>query len=269
MKFWKFDKSGENTPLKKELRILKWSVIVLITAYLLMAIVLAIITRDDYMGGWVILAFFGLAGWVFIPILLSVADFIRHRRTAKYGAEIPDPKLDKALSITALIGGLAAFGLFLVNTIWDVEVSYPWDHLRITEQLSDLMIVALAVALCALVLNRVLQWNLRSEEKKHGAEKKAEAIKPLRIVAGVVLTVVLLGALLIPQPQGRYNDAPSGEGSVYYKATLYEIIDWSRAPAEGAMSLPDDFAPDEEQKTRVYVFPFNCYDYNAKWEMKH
>ena len=157
----------------------------------------------------------------------------------------------------------------MLNTLWDVDVAYPWDPLRIISLLNALMVMALAVALCALVLNYVIGWILRTAEKKHGEERMRATIKPLRIVAAVVLAVVLLGALLIPRPQGRYNDAPSGEGSLYYEATLYEIIDWSRAPAEGAMAVPDDFDPDEEQRTRVYVFPFNLYDYNAKWDLKH
>ena len=269
MKFWKFNESNNSPNLKKELRILTWSVTILIAAYLLMALALAVLTWDQFMGGWVILGFFGLYGLVFLPILLSAAAFIRYCRTAKHGADIPDPQLDRALSITALTGGLTALALFLLNTLWDVEVSYPWDTLAISATFSALMIAALAVSLCALALNFMIQWYLRLTEKKHGEEKKTATIRPLRIVAVVVLAVVLLGVLLLPQPQGRYNDAPRGEGSEYYEAALYEIIDWSRAPAEGAMAVPEDFDPNEAQHTRIYFFPFNCYTYEAKWDLTH
>ena len=89
--------------------------------------------------------------------------------------------------------------------------------------------------------------------------------KGLRRIAAAVVGLVLLGGLLIPFDHGTYNDG----GSEFYKATLYEVILWDRKPAEGAMALPEDFNPEEEQKTRIYVFPFHGYTFNAKWDMKH
>jgi hypothetical protein len=88
-------------------------------------------------------------------------------------------------------------------------------------------------------------------------------------VAATATLLILLGALLIPYENAVYNDAPKGKGSRYHKATLYEVIDWRRNPGEGTMGRPDGFDPNEEQRTRIYIFPFNCYTFEAKWEMKH
>ena len=67
MKFWRYDDTRSGASLKKELRILKRSVVILIAAYLLMGIVLAVLTRDQLVGGWVILGLWGLLGLVFFP----------------------------------------------------------------------------------------------------------------------------------------------------------------------------------------------------------
>jgi heme/copper-type cytochrome/quinol oxidase subunit 2 len=265
MKFWK----TEEPRLLKELRLLKWGVLASVAVYVLMAVALALLTRDQFIGGWIILAFFGLYGAMFLPVLLATANFIRFLRTAKYPTDIPDSRLDKGLSITAFISGMVALALFLIETLWDLPVKYPWDELTVSAQMRSFMMVALAVTLSALLLDYVLEMILRGREKKHGATKKVATAKRLRIVAATATLLILLGALLIPYENAVYNDTPKGKGSRYHKATLYEVIDWRRNPGEGTMGRPDGFDPNEEQHTRIYVFPFNCYTFEAKWEMKH
>ncbi len=265
MKFWK----TEEPRLWKELRLLKWAVLGSVALYVLMAVTLALLTWDQFIGGWIILAFFGLYGVIFLPVLLATANFIRFLRAAQYRADIPDPGLDKALSVTAFVSGMTALALFLTETLWDMPVKYPWNELAVSAQMRSFMTVALAVSLSALVLDYVLEMILRADEKKHGETKKDASAKRFRVVAATAILLILLGALLIPYENVVYNDAPKGKGSRYYKATLYEVIDWRRDPGEGTMARPDDFDPNEEQHTRIYFFPFNCYTYEAKWEMKH
>ena len=73
MKFWK----TEEPRLLRELRLLKWGVLASVAVYVLMAVALALLTRDQFIGGWIILAFFGLYGGMFLPVLLATANFIR------------------------------------------------------------------------------------------------------------------------------------------------------------------------------------------------
>ena len=261
MKFWR----SENPRLERKHRILTRAVYALLILYLAFSIALAVLTRDQLMGGWFILGVMGLLGLVYVPMLLAAAQFIRWRITAKHGADVPDRALDTALSITSFVSGMIAFALFLLNTLVDFNFAYPWDNLRISGQITGFMLIALSVSLGALLLNYVLQWILRSAEKKGEGTQKAVTTKGLRIVAAVSLSVILVGALLIPFDRGTYNDG----GSRYYKAALYEVILWDRGYAEDAMALPEDFDPHERQHTRVYLFPFTCYDFNAKWDMKH
>ena len=262
MKFWKSD----DPRLKKESRILSITVSVLILAYVLFSVVLAVLTRDNYIGGWVVLGLMGLSALVYIPLLLATAQFIRWRLTVKRGADIPDPSLDKALTVTSFAGGMTAFGIILMTAILDIDFKYPWDNVRISTQAQFFLWVALSVSLGALLLNYVMQWLIRRTEKKQDDTKRATTAKQARVAAAILTALILSGTLLIPYEHGIYND---GGGSRFWKAALYEVIDWNRGYAEGAMQLPDDFDPNEEQRTRIYVFPFNCYSFNAKWDMKH
>ena len=261
MKFWK----SEDPRLRKEHRILTWAVVGQLILYVVFSVALAVLTWGQFIGGWVILGIMGLLGLVYVPVLLAAAQFIRWRLTVKHRADVPDPSLDKALSVTAFVSGMTALGLFLLTSFADLEPSYPWSDVYVTSQLNGFMTIALLVAFAAILLNYAMQWILRAAQKKQDATPKTATVKRIRVAATALLVMLLLSALLIPYSRGSYNDG----GSRFYKATLYEVICWDRRYAEGAMQLPDDFDPEEEQRTRIYVFPFNAYEFNAKWEMKH
>ena len=262
MRFWKSD----DPRLKKENRILGATVIALIAAYVLVALLLAALTRDNFIGGWVVLGLMGLVALIYVPLLLATAQFIRWRLTVRRGADVPDRRLDQALTVTAFASGMTALAIWALTALWDIDFSYPWDSVMISSQAQHFLGAALSVSLGAMLLNYVLQWLVRRDEKKQDDAKRSATVRRARVAASVFLTLILLGSLLIPYEHGVYND---GGGSRYCKAALYEVIDWNRAPAEGAMAVPDDFDPDGEQRTRIYIFPFNCYGYGAKWDMKH
>ena len=261
MKFWK----SEDPCLRKEHRILTWAVVGQLILYVLFSVVLAILTWGQFIGGWVILGVMGLLGLVYVPVLLAAAQFIRWRITVKHRAEVPDRALDKALSVIAFVSGMTALGLFLLTTFMDLDPSYPWSDVYVTSQMNGFMTIALLVALAAVLLNYVMQWILRAAQKKQEEAPKTATVKWIRVAAMALLVLLLLSALLIPYSHGTYNDG----GSRFYKATMYEVICWDRCYAEDAMALPDDFDPNEKQRTRIYFFPFNAYEFNAKWEMKH
>ena len=210
MKFWR----SENPRLERKHRILTRTVCSLLILYVAFSVVLAILTRDQFIGGWIILGIMGLACLIFLPILLSAAQFVRWRITVGHGAEMPDQMLDKSLSITSFVCGMIALALFLFNTLVDFKCSYPWDGLQVSAQITGFMMVALSISFASLLLNYAMQWILRYTEARCDKVKRAVTVKVLRTVTAVALSLILLGALLIPFDCGTYNDG----GSRYYKA---------------------------------------------------
>ena len=262
MKLW----NTYDPRLKRSLKILIWSTVGVFGAYIVLSVVLAVVTEPGFFDGWFTLLMMGFIGLVLTPIVLAVVNFVRYLLLAKYSSPTPELALDKLLSGVAVVSGLLALALYLLDFLWEHNFKYPWDDLSISSQISAFGFVALITCVAALVLNFAANHTLRFLRKRYGEAGKDSGCRLVRRASMICLGVLLVGLLLIPAPQGTYND---GGGSHYYKAVLYEIIDWNRSSAEGAMSVPEDFDPDEEQRTRLYFFPFNCYTYDAKWDMKH
>ena len=262
MKLW----NTYDPRLKRSLKILIWSTVGVFGAYIVLSVVLAVVTEPGFFDGWFILLMMGFIGLVLTPIVLAVVNFVRYLLLAKYSSSTPELAVDQLLSATAVVSGLLALALFLLDFLWEHNFKYPWDDLSISSQISAFGFVALIICVAALVLNLAAHTTLNFLRKCYGEEKHDFRCRLVRRASVICLGVFLAGFLLIPAPRGTYND---GGGSHYYKAVLYEVIDWNRASAEDAMAVPDDFDPNEEQKTRVYFFPFNLYSYDAKWDMKH
>ncbi len=262
MKLW----ANIDPRLKKSLKILLWSVVGLVAAYVALAVVLALITDPGFFDGWFTLLMLGIIGLVLTPVLLAVANLIRCRLTAKYGAPVHDARLDKSLSLIAAVSGLAALALYLLEALWDADFKSPWNNLDVYSQIRGFAFAALMVCVTALAVNLLAQLTLGLLQKKRGEDQRDIRIKYTRYVAVCLMILTLLGNLLIPHTKGHYNDSGKtpNRGSVYYEAVLYDIILWDRTHTFGGEPLPE-----EEQKTRIYVFPFNCYTYDAKWDMKH
>ncbi|MBE6653204.1 MAG: hypothetical protein E7610_07315 [Ruminococcaceae bacterium] len=261
MKLW----NTYDPRLKRSLQILIWSTVGVFGAYIVLSVVLAVVTEPGFFDGWFTLLMMGVIGLVLTPIVLAVANFVRYLLLAKYSRPTPELALDKLLSGVAAASGLLALALYLLDFLWEHNFKYPWNDLSISSQIGAFGSVALIICVAALVLNFAANHTLRFLRKHYGEAGKDSGCRLVRRASMICLGVFLVGFLLIPAPQGTYNDG----GSRFYKAVLYEVIDWNRAPAEGAMEIPDDFDPNEDQKTRLYFFPFNCYTYEAKWDMKH
>ncbi|MBQ8400916.1 MAG: hypothetical protein IJX14_03210 [Clostridia bacterium] len=81
----------------------------------------------------------------------------------------------------------------------------------------------------------------------------------------ILCLLVCAAVLLVPEPDGSYNDGgEDGGGSAQYRAVLYDVVDWNRTHHFDGTPYPP-----EEQRMRVYFFPYNGYDYEAKWDLKH
>lgn len=81
-----------------------------------------------------------------------------------------------------------------------------------------------------------------------------------------ILCVLLCCAvLLVPNPGGSYNDGgEDGGGSAIYEAVLYDAVRWNRTHYFDGTPFPT-----EAQRLRIYFFPYNCYTYEDRWELKH
>ena len=252
--------------LKKYLSILRWSTAGVFAAYAVLSIVLALAVKPDFFDGWFTLLGMGFIGLVLSPVWLAVVNFIRYRLTVKYSPLSADMALDRTLSGTAFATGISSLALFLADFLRRRKFKYPWDDVAVGEQIRSFAFVALLICVAALVLHFATGRALRFLRERVGEEGNDARCRLMRRVSVIFLVVLLVGLLLVPMSRGTYHD---GGGSQYYKAVLYEVIDWDRGYAEGAMQLPDDFDPVEEQRGRIYFFPINCYAYEAKWDMKH
>jgi len=54
------------------------------------------------------------------------------------------------------------------------------------------------------------------------------------------------------------------DGSEKYESLFYEVIDWNRTKEFDGTPFHE-----ENQTKRIYIFPFSCYEYEAKWDFKH
>ena len=53
-------------------------------------------------------------------------------------------------------------------------------------------------------------------------------------------------------------------GSAIYEAVLYDAVRWNRTHYFDGTPFPT-----EAQRLRIYFFPYNCYTYEDRWELKH
>ena len=136
------------------------------------------------------------------------------------------------------------------------KITYPWSYISLTSSMEKMGLAFGAITLISLLIGVLCQLVI----KRFVRENKSQKAATIRAI-GICLTVAIcLTILFVPQPRGSYNDG----GSQQYESVLYQVIDWNR-------TQEFDGTPFHEanQKTRVYFFPFNCYEYEAKWEMRH
>ena len=132
------------------------------------------------------------------------------------------------------------------------RISYPWSYLSLSSAMEKMGLAFGTLTLISLVIGVVCQFVM-----KRVGQNRVTAVRTI----GICLTVAIsLAILLVPQPMGSYNDG----GSKQYESVIYQIIDWNRTQEFDGTPFYE-----ADQKMRIYVFPFNCYEYEAKWEMNH
>lgn len=135
-------------------------------------------------------------------------------------------------------------------------VHYPWSYLALSSAMEKMGLAFGAITLISLLVGVVCQFIMKRLSQDTQARKRGT----VRTI-GICLTVAIcLAILLVLQPMGSYNDG----GSKQYESVLYQVIDWNRTQEFDGTPFYE-----ENQNMRIYFFPFNCYEYEAKWEMQH
>ena len=136
------------------------------------------------------------------------------------------------------------------------DISYPWSYLALSSSMEKMGLAFGAITLISLLIGGICQFVM----KRISLNGKPERAVTVRTI-GICLTVAIcLAILFVPQPMGSYNDG----GSQQYESVLYQVIDWNRTQEFDGTPFHE-----ENQKMRIYFFPFNCYEYEAKWELNH
>ena len=130
-------------------------------------------------------------------------------------------------------------------------ISYPWSYLSLSSAMEKMGLAFGAITLISLVMGALCQRIIKRFSQNTAIVR----------AIGICLTVTIcLAILFVPLPMGSYNDG----GSRQYESVLYQIIDWNRTQEFDGTPFYE-----ENQKTRIYFFPYSCYEYEAKWEMRH
>ena len=136
------------------------------------------------------------------------------------------------------------------------DISFPWSYLALSSSMEKMGLAFGAITLISLLIGGICQFVIK--RIRHNG--KPERVVTVRTI-GICLTVAIcLAILFVPQPMGSYNDG----GSQQYESVLYQVVDWNRTQEFDGTPFHE-----ENQKMRIYFFPFNCYEYEAKWELNH
>ncbi len=189
--------------------------------------------------------------------ILTIIGFVRYllrRRDAKINADKP---LAAFANITAFVTAVITLSIALAQFILSgVDVPSPISDLALSSHLIKMGLAFGALTLVSSVLGFVFQRIIGKIKN----DARAKTAKYLRAAAIVLTAVIYVCVLVIPMPMGTYNDG----GSKIYEAVLYEAIDWNRTQNSDGTPVHE-----ENQQLRIYFFPTNCCEYDAKWEMKH
>ncbi len=220
---------------------------------ILTCLVLMIIASIDE-PWWPMIWMFG--GIVVLQAIVPVfaATFgVKHLLQLREGTRaFADKTFDRFVSVFAIV--LAVLALVSMAGQYLLDPTYPWSATELFGKLQKLSFAFGVLSLLPLAAGGIV--------KRIASDKKW-----IRVCATCLTVCITLAVLLVPTRAGSYNDGGGipEQGSKIYEAVLYEIVVWNRTHEFDGTPL----AITEQQHTRIYFFPFDCYSYDGKWEMKH
>lgn len=213
-----------------------------------------LITTDNPLEFWA----WGLLSVITAPAVIAILVILGYIRSSLNGKSKERDQAMHRFSMSMTIAfAVLTLTVVAVRFLLDGDnISYPWSYLSISSSMEKMGLAFGAITLLSLLVGVICQFVIKWLARKNQAQSA-----PIVRTIGICLTAAIcLAILFAPQPMGSYNDG----GSQQYESVLYQIIDWNRTKEFDGTPFHE-----ENQQTRVYFFPFNCYEYDAKWEMKH
>lgn len=243
----------------KAYSVLKKVLLILCAVYFLAVTILCFM--DYSVWTWFIYGVLLLYGVIFFTIALSIANFVRHLLMARDESDrIPHKQFDKCFSVLSAVFAVSALVVLIISFI---DFDLPYKYIHFDTQMTRIFFLFIIFSLTFLILNGIFQLITVKLHKKGNSERSFQIAKTAIIAASII---IIITTLIVPISSGRYNDDIKGSnnGSRYYQGFIYEIVFWNKRAELGGEPIPY-----EEQQTRIYIFPYTIYSYEAKWELKH
>ena len=237
---------------QKASKILSWVMIGIAVVWIIF--LLSYFTTDGILEFWA----WGVLAIITAPAVLAILVILGFIRGSLHGKSKERDRIMYRFSMSMTVSfAVLTLAAVAIRFFLDGDaISYPWSYIALSSALEKMGLAFGAITLISLLISVVCQFIIKRFSQANQSQKTA-AVRTI----GICLTVAIcLAVLFIPQPMGRYNDG----GSQQYESVLYQIIDWNRTQEFDGTPLYE-----ANQRTRIYFFPFNCYEYEAKWEMKH
>ena len=237
---------------KKVSKILLWTMIAIAVVWAIF--LLSFFSTDGILEFWA----WGLLTIITAPAILAVIVILGVIRGSLNGkSKDKDQVMYRfGMSMTIAFAVLTLIVVVVRLLLDGDDISYPWSYLSLSSTMEKMGLAFGAITLIALLIGVICQFVMK-RIIHNGQPERAFTVR----IIGICLTVAIcLAILFVPQPMGIYNDG----GSQQYESVLYQVIDWNRTQEFDGTPFYE-----ENQKMRIYFFPFSCYEYEAKWEMNH
>ena len=237
---------------QKASKALLWTMIGIAVAWAIF--LLSCFTTDGILEFWA----WGLLAIITAPAILAIIVILGFIRGTLNGKSNEKDRIMYRFSMSMTIAfALLTLIVVAVRLFLDGDdISYPWSYLALSSSMEKMGLAFGAITLISLLIGTICQFVMK-RIRHNGQPERAVTVRTI----GICLTVAIcLAILFVPQPMGSYNDG----GSQQYESVLYQVVDWKRTREFDGTPFHE-----ENQKMRIYFFPFNCYEYEAKWELNH
>jgi len=237
---------------QKASKALLWTMIGIAVAWAIF--LLSFFTTDGILEFWT----WGLLAIITAPAILAIIVILGFIRGTLNGKSNEKDRIMHrfSMSMTVTFAVLTLIVVAVRLFLDGDDISYPWSYLALSSSMEKMGLAFGAITLISLLIGWICQFVM----KRISHNGKPERVVTVRTIGICLAVAICLAILFVPQPMGSYNDG----GSQQYESVLYQVIDWNRTQEFDGTPFYE-----ENQKMRIYFFPFNCYEYEAKWELNH
>ena len=237
---------------QKASKALLWTMIGIAVAWAIF--LLSCFTTEGILEFWA----WGLLAIITAPAIFAIIVILGFIRGTLHGKRNEKDRIMHrfSMSMTVVFAVLTLIVVAVRLFLDGDDISYPWSYLALSSSMEKMGLAFGAITLISLLIGGICQFVIK-RIRHNGQLERAVNVRTI----GICLTVAIcLAILFVPRPMGSYNDG----GSQQYESVLYQVVDWNRTQEFDGTPFYE-----ENQKMRIYFFPFNCYEYEAKWELNH